>query len=596
MAKTNHLEEKVGQLERSLADHRRLERELRAAKEFNENLIETANAIVLTLDLDANITLFNRMAEQLTGYTKDEVIGRNWMELFIPDVVRGGVEKIFRDVVIGKAPITDYENPIITKSGEEKIIKWSNSIIYNSGRAPEGVLSIGVDVTEQWRARRELLSSEAKYRKVFEAANDVIFVFRGEEIIDCNSRTVEMFGYDKREEMIGLHPWEFSPEYQPDGQASRAKAEYLINEALSGRPQFFPWKHRRINGELFDAEVSLSSFQVAGDSYLLAVVRDVTERKRAETMLRSVVQGTSLTTGQEFFRSLVEHLAKGLGVSSALVAELHGGDETGVDTLAFYDRGEFRENITYALSGTPCAEIVKKALPFCFSDVQSSFPKGHLLKQLDIRVYLGAPLVTAEGEVMGIIAIMHHDAITEELVKQAESLLTIFASRAVAELQRLRAEQEVLGAKERLQAESEALSQKNIAMKEILEHIEKDRDQFREELSMKVENLLLPVVSKLRSHDGKLPAKDIDHLEDILKSILAREIDVFKRNLARLSGREIQICEMIRNGLSSKEIAEVLGISLDTVQKHRESIRDKLQIKRSQVNLTTYLRSRPWIS
>ncbi len=240
--------------------------------------------------------------------------------------------------------------------------------------------------------------------------------------------------------------------------------------------------------------------------------------------------------------------------------------------------------------------MVKKVLAFCFSDVQSQFPKGHMLVELGIHTYLGAPVVTPEGEVLGIIAVMNTGPISGALVKHAESLLTVFASRAVAELQRLRAESKVLAAKENLQAESDALSQKNIAMKEILEHIEQDRDKFREELSMNIDNLLLPIVEKLRRTGGRLSAKDVDHLDELLKSILGKEIDVYHKNLARLSGRELQICEMIRNGLSSKEIAKSLTISLDTVQKHRESIRDKLQIKRSQVNLSTYLKSKPWIT
>ena len=59
--------------------------------------------------------------------------------------------------------------------------------------------------------------------------------------------------------------------------------------------------------------------------------------------------------------------------------------------------------------------------------------------------------------------------------------------------------------------------------------------------------------------------------------------------------RELQVCEMIRNSLSSKEIADELGISLETVNKHRESIRNKLQITHSKVNLGAYLKSRPWV-
>ncbi len=339
----NQLEEKVGELEKSISGYRELERELRSAKELTDRLIETANAIVLLLDSNADITLFNAAAEKLTGYSKEEAIGLNWIETFVPEVARNSVGKVFKEVIQREGDIFSYENPIVTKSGEERIVSWRNNIIRDGNSGAIGVLSIGVDITEQRRAELELKANEAKYRKVFETANDAIFVFRGEEIIDCNSRTIEMFGYETREQVIGLHPWEFSPEYQPDGQTSKVAAEFRINEALCGRSQLFSWIHQRTSGEAFDAEVSLSSFQMAGENYLLAVVRDVTELKRAANMLRSVVKGTSSTTGQEFFKSLVRHLAGGLGVTSALVAELDSSEEAAIHALAFWDRGQFHE-------------------------------------------------------------------------------------------------------------------------------------------------------------------------------------------------------------------------------------------------------------
>ena len=80
-------------------------------------------------------------------------------------------------------------------------------------------------------------------------------------------------------------------------------------------------------------------------------------------------------------------------------------------------------------------------------------------------------------------------------------------------------------------------------------------------------------------------------LEDNLQAIIRKDIDLFKERYARLTPRELEICDMIRKGLSSKQISFDLNLSVATVQKHREQIRKKLAITNKSINLGSYLRS-----
>jgi PAS domain S-box-containing protein len=138
---------------------------------------------------------------------------------------------------------------------------------------------------ERNRAEERLVSSERKFKAIFENANDAIFLERGDVFIDCNRKTEEIFGCP-REEIIGHKPYKFSPLRQPDGSDSKKKALEKINAAVSGDPQFFEWQCKKLNGPVFDSEVSLNRIILEGETILLAIVRDVTERKKAQEELQ----------------------------------------------------------------------------------------------------------------------------------------------------------------------------------------------------------------------------------------------------------------------------------------------------------------------
>lgn len=150
-------------------------------------------------------------------------------------------------------------------------------------------------------------------------------------------------------------------------------------------------------------------------------------------------------------------------------------------------------------------------------------------------------------------------------------------------------EEKLKGSESKLKKQKKALEEKTIALTEVISQIEIEKSKIKENIVANIEELIMPNLKKLKIKG--VSKKYIDLISHNLKEL----VSPFGRNITdrsiKLTPREIEICNMIKNGLTSKEISKLLNISRQTIDQHRKNIRNKVNILNKKVNLTAYLQS-----
>ncbi len=262
--------------------------DLAQSEQKYRELADALPSCIFETDPDGTLTFANQTSYEWFGYSQADLHSGLRITEFLANEDRTRAAENFRRVLsAGEGSSGEYT--VVRKDGTTfPALIMARAIMKNG--CPSGLLGMVMDISERRRAEKDLRENEEKYRMLFESANDAIFLMDFEQFVDCNSNTLDMFGCEKRGDIVGHPPWDYSPEKQPDGRNSREKGLEHITVALDGKPQRFSWQHCRKDRTPFDAEVSLTSLVLAGKKHLLAVVRDITERTQAERLQNAVYQ------------------------------------------------------------------------------------------------------------------------------------------------------------------------------------------------------------------------------------------------------------------------------------------------------------------
>ncbi len=152
--------------QQEIAARKRVEEELRHERDRIQKYLDVARVMMVALNARGEITLINQKGCEVLGYEESELVGKNWFDTCLPVQIREEVKPVFRRLMAGEIePVEYYENPIVTRFGEERIIAWHNTVLTDDAGNVIGILSSGEDITERVRAEEELQHTLAKLRE-----------------------------------------------------------------------------------------------------------------------------------------------------------------------------------------------------------------------------------------------------------------------------------------------------------------------------------------------------------------------------------------------------------------------------------------------
>jgi len=199
------------------------------------------------------------------------------------------------------------------------------------------------------------------------------------------------------------------------------------------------------------------------------------------------------------------------------------------------------------------------------------------------------------NEAVGEITIMYLEKRPPEdegpFLREERALLDALAERIGSYAMRIAVEMEVHDTNRKLNLERKALQEANLALRAVLARIEEEKREIYKDVQANIDKIIMPILHEVELNLPPHQKQYAELLKTSLESITSPFVSQLSKNFLHLTATEIAICNLIRNGLQTKEIAEIRRVSVGTINRHREHIRRKLKITNSDINLMTYLQS-----
>ena len=266
-----------------ITERKQAEEALRQERNRAQKLLDIAGVMFVAIDAKGEVTLVNQKGSRVLGYEQKEIIGKNWFDNFLPVRIKDQTKTVFNRLMAGEIEAIEYyENPVLTKIGEERIIAWHNTILKDDEGSISGTLSSGKDITE--RKRAEMALQEAY--SIINRSPAVAFLWKNAEgwpVEFVSDNVNELFGYKAEEFTSGkvsyagvVHPHDLK----------RVGKEVTTFSGEEGREEFThdPYRIVTKDGEIkwLDDMTFIRRDEKGDITHYEGIVLDITERMKAE--------------------------------------------------------------------------------------------------------------------------------------------------------------------------------------------------------------------------------------------------------------------------------------------------------------------------
>ena len=271
------------------------EQKLFEEKNKAQTYLDIAGVIMVVIDNKQKVTLINKKGCDILGYEAPEVIGKNWFDSFVPQSVREETRQVFLDLISGKIEPNEYfENSILTKDSNERLIAWHNKILRDEKGKCIATLSSGEDITERKQFELTLKESEERFRVAVDNYPSIFVIYDSEQRIRfMNAYGVRIYGISK-EKIIGhrceeIHATQVSSTFLPVlKKVFETKTTHTVECPMYFSSGTFTFVMTYV--PMLDEKGEIK--QVLGISY------DVTERKLAEDALKKIRSELEVTVAK----------------------------------------------------------------------------------------------------------------------------------------------------------------------------------------------------------------------------------------------------------------------------------------------------------
>ncbi len=257
--------------------------------------------LAMLLDDHGIVMYVNPAMLALTGWRREEVIGRSAFEVFVPTESVPAMRAAHRDVLAERPSAWSGRTEIVTRSGERRLTRWSNTVLRGSDGRPTGTAHIGEDVTDFARAQAATRASEERYRRLFNASPLPMWLYDLETLafVAVNDAAIARYGYS-RDAFLAMTIADIRPEADRERLRAALQARRDAGEPRAGAhvdDDGDIWRHRRSDGSIIDVEITSHELDFDGRAVRLVAAHDVTTRFEQQRKIERLSRIRAVMTG-----------------------------------------------------------------------------------------------------------------------------------------------------------------------------------------------------------------------------------------------------------------------------------------------------------